>query len=817
MKKFFSKYKKRINNGVRGAISIFLAMILLPVMGFIGLFVDISKVELSKEVVTTSADLALNTMLSQYDRTLMDYYGLFGSCQNYEDVAKTAINYFSNSMVSTSFTTSDAEKYVNWVQKLAGNTSAGKKDMIKTKVSEASIVPDENGSLNNPALMKYEIIEFMKYRAPIDGIESLTSFLNSFMQSSNLGGFTLTSSRSSQTPKIVPLSTKTSGNIVLLDSSSEADANNFMESYDEISKLSEDLLAFNQSVTRLKSLINEYENIKVSGSTVGNDIKVSSTEFWDKFSGYLSNPESSSETQAYKDAFQKELDILEKIEKELNTLSEKRTQYQKSLDKCKKLGLSKSDFNFDKDQKTLDEFSDKKISDYKDRIARSKELFSSMKTELNNIQKNGKATVSEIKLSPNKTSSKLCYDDDKNGTSSYNITDSFSFDLSKNDSGMYSSIGNHASNASGTFNYNYTDANGNTVTASSTAGDMQSKLDEAQGDKEDVSSSIDQYDRAKNSISAALNGAATDLRDNLYTLDYVMNMFSHAAFESEGKYSVKVGQSGSNVSGTFTDLFGLGSRPAYNYSGSITDTWNKSNDKKTLTLVERCAENSTVYQKEIEYIIDGSGAYSESSAKSAEQKVYNKIWAMRLALNTPAVYQHCDSDPTLNAIAAALEFWCGIPTWVTKFVVAMPIVLTCETNLDMKTMIDYGAPVILIKNKNQLFGGFVPSVITHVFNEVSPSGFSVHYSDYLKLFFFINFYSDQSNTYGNIGRVIEANVGKVSGKKDYSFDKCIVNFRLKAVVEVAPMWSKIAGASFANDSLFSKGWRSMKVDMLRGY
>lgn len=647
MKKFFSKYKKRINNGVRGAISIFLAMILLPVMGFIGLFVDISKVELSKEVVTTSADLALNTMLSQYDRTLMDYYGLFGSCQNYEDVAKTAINYFSNSMVSTSFTTSDAEKYVNWVQKLAGNTSAGKKDMIKTKVSEASIVPDENGSLNNPALMKYEIIEFMKYRAPIDGVESLLSFLNNFMQSSGGTGITLTSANA-QTPKIVPLSIQTSNNTLLSDYQSATYLNNPSESYGNIIKLSNSLSDFNDTLSDLDSQMDRYNKEKAE------------------------NPPPD-------DA------------------------------------------------------------------------------------------------------------DDSSGSE--------------------------------TFSYDYKDENGKTVTATTTADDMQSQLEDANGGKStsDISDSINQFGRITNSLSAALKDASTDLRDNLYTLDYVMNMFSHAAFESEGKYNVKVKQSGSNVSGTFLDVFGAGSRPAYNYSGSITDTWNKSNDKKTLTLVDRCAENSEVYQKEIEYIIDGSGPYTEKSADAARQKIYNKIWTIRFALNAPAVYQHCDTDPTLNLIAEALQLKAGIPTWVTKFILAMPAVLTCETNLDMKTMIDYGAPVILIKNKNQLFGGFVPTYITHVFNEVSPTGFSVHYSDYLKLFFFINFYSDQSNTYGNIGRVIEANVGKVSGKKDYSFDKCIVNFRLKAVVEVAPMWSKIAGASFANDALFSKGWRSMKVDMLRGY
>ena len=53
----------------RGAISIFLVIILLPTMTMAGLFLDISRVKMAEEVVATSADLAINTVLSEYDKT----------------------------------------------------------------------------------------------------------------------------------------------------------------------------------------------------------------------------------------------------------------------------------------------------------------------------------------------------------------------------------------------------------------------------------------------------------------------------------------------------------------------------------------------------------------------------------------------------------------------------------------------------------------------------------------------------------------------------------------------------------------------------
>ena len=57
----------------KGAVSILLLIILLPSMTMAGVFLDVARASLAEEVVTSSADLALNTVMTDYDKTLKDY------------------------------------------------------------------------------------------------------------------------------------------------------------------------------------------------------------------------------------------------------------------------------------------------------------------------------------------------------------------------------------------------------------------------------------------------------------------------------------------------------------------------------------------------------------------------------------------------------------------------------------------------------------------------------------------------------------------------------------------------------------------------
>ena len=98
-----------------GYVSIFLVIIMVPIIAISAVFVDISRIRMAKGLVDSSADLALNSMLTQYDTELSDYYGMMASCQSMEEFYEVAERYFAFCMVSQGVSITDAQQ---WAEKL---------------------------------------------------------------------------------------------------------------------------------------------------------------------------------------------------------------------------------------------------------------------------------------------------------------------------------------------------------------------------------------------------------------------------------------------------------------------------------------------------------------------------------------------------------------------------------------------------------------------------------------------------------------------------------------------------------------------------
>ncbi len=161
-----------------GAVNVFLTIVLVPVLVITCLFVDVSRAKLGRGVVDSAGDLTLNTMLTNYDVPLNDYYGMLASAQNYEEFTAIANDYFMACLTSRGLDTSEAETYTADIMALFDDNISSSEivdllQMSTTSDGEYTVTPMDNGTLENPALIKKEIVEFMKYRAPIDGIAAL--------------------------------------------------------------------------------------------------------------------------------------------------------------------------------------------------------------------------------------------------------------------------------------------------------------------------------------------------------------------------------------------------------------------------------------------------------------------------------------------------------------------------------------------------------------------------------------------------------------------------------------------------------------------
>lgn len=170
--------QKKRNERSYGAISVFLAIILVPCMVFTCVFGDLSRVQLSMATSQSAADLALYSLLARYDEDLKEYYGLVASCQDIEEFYDVTETYFEGMLKAEGVSGEGSDLFVSYLHDLENN---GYSDFLRTDiVDEIQVGETANSSLGqNPALIEDSIVEFMKYRGPI---QLTTKLIDRFTQ-----------------------------------------------------------------------------------------------------------------------------------------------------------------------------------------------------------------------------------------------------------------------------------------------------------------------------------------------------------------------------------------------------------------------------------------------------------------------------------------------------------------------------------------------------------------------------------------------------------------------------------------------------------
>lgn len=159
----------------KGAISVFLVIILIPCIVISGMFVDLSRVKLSQGVATSSADLALNSLMANYDKDLSEFYGLMASCQNIETFYEESAQFFLEALYSQGLSADDAESLLTYISTLVNNDAVYDLLQMEIQTETKDIISGYKGGNSTEAslgtssvIMKDQIVEFMKYRAPIE-------------------------------------------------------------------------------------------------------------------------------------------------------------------------------------------------------------------------------------------------------------------------------------------------------------------------------------------------------------------------------------------------------------------------------------------------------------------------------------------------------------------------------------------------------------------------------------------------------------------------------------------------------------------------
>lgn len=300
-------------------------------------------------------------------------------------------------------------------------------------------------------------------------------------------------------------------------------------------------------------------------------------------------------------------------------------------------------------------------------------------------------------------------------------------------------------------------------------------------------------------FSGTFKNSLVKMRDDLFMLDYTMNMFTYDTFEKEICYSML---SESQQKG----LTPIEAKDLY-----PSKDWSTADEAKTLTLTPKNSKNNWAYGGEVEYILYGSGTNALNKGKA-----YGNIFLIRYALNIAPVFKAYENDFVVQAVARALELWAHIPAKLTTTIICLAIT-AAEAATDI-SYLRWGIPVFLIKNENQIVCSY-EKVFTGGADKgvADQKGIKLQYTDYIMIFMYIKLLgSEENNLYLRMGDVIQANMS-LYGDSKYSLSKAKVYYSLKADVTVAPMWSNILAISDMGDLSSAENWRKININISRGY
>ena len=179
------------HKSTHGAISVFLAIILVPCIVITSIFVDLGRSYMSRSMAESAGDLALNTLMTNYDADLSEWYGLIASCQNVDEYYEVTARYFLRCMMSQKMEKDETILVSDYAQQAFEDKSITDLLLCDVQTPASEIIrPVPDANLSSSGLVKAQIIEFMKYRAPIEICRGLFGRLSGDSESDDNGGGT---------------------------------------------------------------------------------------------------------------------------------------------------------------------------------------------------------------------------------------------------------------------------------------------------------------------------------------------------------------------------------------------------------------------------------------------------------------------------------------------------------------------------------------------------------------------------------------------------------------------------------------------------
>lgn len=147
MKRLFEKIK----NDCAGAVTVLVTLLLIPAVLISGTGVDLARAYAAKSIVQDANQLAGNSALASYDAMLQDLYGLFAMSVKDEEFAGMVNHYIQTAIFGEEWKDTGPGTF----QLFYGS------DIQSTEIAAAG-----GQNLDNPDVLRRQIEDYAKYRAP---------------------------------------------------------------------------------------------------------------------------------------------------------------------------------------------------------------------------------------------------------------------------------------------------------------------------------------------------------------------------------------------------------------------------------------------------------------------------------------------------------------------------------------------------------------------------------------------------------------------------------------------------------------------------
>ncbi|MCL2202231.1 MAG: DUF5702 domain-containing protein [Oscillospiraceae bacterium] len=143
---------KKIFRDTRGAVTVFITLLLIPAMLVSGTAVDLARIHTAQGTLQNANQLAANTLLTQYKALLYDIYGLMGIAVEDPILWKLLEEYIE----VTVFGEASQDRGIGTLQVFYGSN-----------VSMEDVYFPDGKHLRNEDVLRRQIEEYMKYRGPV--------------------------------------------------------------------------------------------------------------------------------------------------------------------------------------------------------------------------------------------------------------------------------------------------------------------------------------------------------------------------------------------------------------------------------------------------------------------------------------------------------------------------------------------------------------------------------------------------------------------------------------------------------------------------